>query len=53
MAAMPHRTPRFEQSGTPPKARALPLVPLLLGGIALAYIALFLLVPLVAVFYEA
>jgi sulfate transport system permease protein len=33
-------------------ARALPLVPLLLGGIALAYIAVFLLLPLLAVFYQ-
>jgi sulfate transport system permease protein len=36
-----------------PSARALPLVPLLLGGIALAYIAVFLLLPLLAVFYQA
>jgi sulfate transport system permease protein len=35
-----------------PNARALPLVPLLLGGIALAYIAVFLLLPLLAVFYQ-
>src|SRR5215210_5564149 len=35
-----------------PKPRTLPLVPLVLGGIALAYIAVFLVVPLVAVFYE-
>ncbi|HYH43145.1 MAG TPA: sulfate ABC transporter permease subunit CysW [Burkholderiales bacterium] len=35
-----------------PKPRALPLVPLLLGGIALTYIAIFLVVPLAAVFYE-
>jgi sulfate transport system permease protein len=34
------------------KSRALPLVPLLLGAVALGYLALFLLLPLVAVFYE-
>jgi sulfate transport system permease protein len=35
-----------------PNTRALPLMPLLLGGIALAYIAVFLLLPLLAVFYQ-
>jgi sulfate transport system permease protein len=35
-----------------PKTRALPLVPLMLGAVAVAYVTLFLLVPLAAVFYE-
>jgi sulfate transport system permease protein len=36
-----------------PTARPFPLVPVLLTGVALAYLALVLLVPLAAVFYEA